>query len=71
MTQYGGMGGGKTCGKTGIRGKMWRNAEKDDGLSEKCCDAGRGKYPTMLIFYKELHSDVPYHPIYSRYVAMA
>ena len=26
----------------GIRGKMWRYDEKDDGVCDKCCDAGRG-----------------------------
>ena len=26
------------------------------------------KYPNIMNFYKELHRDVHYHPIYSRYI---
>ena len=45
------------------------NDEKYDGICEKCCDAGRGLFQMyMLMCYKELHRDVHYHPIYSRYI---
>ena len=44
--------------------------DEDGGICEKCCDAGRGK-SKMLIFDKEPHMDVRYHPIYSRYILMA
>ena len=33
------------------------NHEKDDGMYEKCCGAGRGKNEDVLIFYKEQHRD--------------
>ena len=39
------------------QGKDVENDENDDGLCEKCCDAG-GKYPTILMFFKELHRAV-------------
>ena len=39
------------------------NDEKDDGMSEKCCDAGRGNIEIyMLIFYQESHRDVHLSP---------
>ena len=41
MSQYGGTGCGKRCGKLGQR-KDVVNDEKYDGICEKCCDAGRG-----------------------------
>ena len=50
-----------------------KDVEKDenyDGMCLKCCDAGRGNIELlpMLIFYKEWHRDVRYHPICSRYI---
>ena len=44
------------------------NDEKDDGVRGMCCGAGRGNIQNMLIFSKELHRDVHYRPIYSRYI---
>ena len=44
------------------------NDEKYGGMCERCCDAGRGNI--MLILYNDLHRDVHYHPICSRYILM-
>ena len=41
MTQYGEMGCGNSCGELGLEERCG-NCEKDDGMCEKCCDAGRG-----------------------------
>ena len=49
------------------RGKMRKNEEndeKDDGMCEKCCDAGRGNIQVHVDTYKELHRDVRYHRMY-------
>ena len=75
MTQFGGRCCGKGCGKFGIRGKkVWRMMKmftKCSGSAVKLCEAGRGKYPKMLILCKESHRDVHYHPTCWRFIAMS
>ena len=45
------------------------NDEKYDGMNvREVLWCWTGNYPNMLIFYKELHRDVHYHPIYSSYI---
>ena len=64
--QYGEMVCGESCGKLGSEEDV-ENAEKYDGLCEKCRAAGRGNIEVCLIFYKELHKDdVRHHLVYSR-----
>ena len=63
-TEYGEMGCGIKLWEYCDQRKDVENDEKIDRMCDKCCDAGGGNVKLLLMFYKELHRDVRYHPIY-------
>ena len=60
----------KTMWEIGIRGKMRRMMKNMTECAKSAVMPGGEISKCVLIFYKELHRGVHYHPIYSKYMLM-